>query len=109
MARQFFKEKFKIKKSAGYSELKELFLKQNRKKEADFSLLMSDLLYSGKEINNGINQKLIKNLIQIIKENPIKENKKLPKKKGLLKKLRINKNKKISKELKNNKENLKNV
>ncbi|MGD9276432.1 MAG: hypothetical protein PVJ67_04620 [Candidatus Pacearchaeota archaeon] len=70
-AREFFKQKFGIKKSLGYSELKNLFTKQQNKKPSDFCNEMNDLLYSGKEPGGSINQKLITLLADIIKENPI--------------------------------------
>ena len=78
-ARMFFKERFKMKRSSAYSELNDLIQKQknkknfNPKKISKFCDAMTDLLYSGRKTDKALNQQLISQLIEIIKENPIEE------------------------------------
>ena len=89
MAGEFFKERFKIKHSKGYSELKDFFLNQKNKKAREFCILMTEVLYANKKKDKNINQKLINNLITIIKTNPIPTKvKDLKKSKNLMNKFR---------------------
>lgn len=71
IARNFFKEAFKIGKSKDYTEIKGYF---NQKNNIDASILcdmMIKILYSGKEPDVKKNQILIIQLIKIIVNNPI--------------------------------------
>ena len=70
IARDFFEEAFKIRKSMGYSELKKYFDQNNNSKAAEFSEIMNILLYS-KEKDNSKIQKLINLLIEIAETNEI--------------------------------------
>lgn len=70
IARDFFEEAFKIRKSMGYSELKKYFDQNNNSKAAEFSEIMNTLLYS-KEKDNSKIQKLINLLIEIAETNEI--------------------------------------
>lgn len=70
IARNFFEEAFKIKKSAGYSELKNYFYEQKNARVAEFCELMNNLLYAQEKDNNKI-QKLINLLTEIAETNQI--------------------------------------
>lgn len=72
LAREFFKEKFGIKKSIGYSELKDSFMKEKNKEASEFCSQMNDILYSGNSADKNKNMQLIAALSSIIKKNPIK-------------------------------------
>lgn len=71
IARNFFSEKFNVGKSKGYSELTDIFLKQNQKQIAEFCNLMNNFLYSGETISNRQNKTLITALATIITSNPL--------------------------------------
>lgn len=71
IARNFFREAFKIKPSLEYDELKEVFAKRHNKKIVEFCKEMSSLLYSGKKPEKKQNQKLISILVEIIEKNHI--------------------------------------
>jgi len=70
IARNFFEEAFKIKKSAGYSELKKYFDKKKNARAAEFCEIMNNLLYSKEKDNNKI-KKLINLLTEIAETNEI--------------------------------------
>ena len=70
IARNFFEEAFKIKKSSGYSELKKYFDQNNNISAAEFCEIMNNLLYS-KEKDNSKTQKLINLLTEIAETNEI--------------------------------------
>lgn len=86
IAMDFFRERFEINRPTEYSELEKFFIKQNNKETAKFCSLVNDLLYSGKITNEKINQKLIQDLVNIIKNNPIINKEEL--KKSILEKIR---------------------
>ena len=71
IARNFFREAFKIKPSMEYGELKEIFTKKHNKKMIEFCEKMSGLLYAGRKPEKKQNQKLISILVDIIAKNQI--------------------------------------
>jgi len=75
IARDFFKEAFKIRRFIGYSELKKTFSRRNNEKAVEFCDLMSKSLYS-KEPDGEKIQKIINLLIEIVEANqPVSEEK----------------------------------
>lgn len=85
IARDFFRERFGIKRAIEYSELESIFIKQNKKETAKFCSLINDLLYSGRITDEKINQELIQDLTSIIENNPITNRQE---KKSVLEKIR---------------------
>jgi len=71
LARNFFREAFRIKPGMEYSELKEEFKKRNNKKVEEFCTIIGDLLYAGKKPYKKDNQKIINLLAEIIEKNKI--------------------------------------
>jgi len=71
IARNFFREAFKIKSSIEYGELKEIFTNKHNKKMVEFCGEMSNLLYAGKKPEKKHNQKIISILVDIIEKNRI--------------------------------------
>ncbi len=88
IARTFFKEAFKIKKSIDYSELMKIFHRKNNQKAVEFCKIMTKVLYSKERITKEGCKKLKNLLINVIndynrtkdkieKENQKNKNKKL--------------------------------
>lgn len=96
IARDFFEEAFKIKRSAGYSELKKYFDQNNKAKAAEFCEIMNNLLYS-KEKDNSKIKKLTDLLTEIAETNEV-----ISEEEQILGKRKISR---VSKEEFNNEEN----
>lgn len=69
LAKDFFKENYKIKKNHSYLELAELFRKKNKLEHAEFCDLMSETIYSGRKLDETKTKKIISLFSKII-ENP---------------------------------------
>lgn len=69
LAKDFFEEKYKIKKNHSYLESAKLFRKKNKLEHVEFCNLMSETMYSGKKLDKARTQKII-NLFSNILKNP---------------------------------------